>query len=263
MLNPAEHGARDRDEHRVPRRSPATHARAHQCAVRLRPRAPACCGGQRARPRRAPRARAAGRGSRARRCTARRASARRGARRAAPRCAAAGDRPSVASASGARAGRGQRLAARAPRRGSRDSRTRSSSSSSITRRTPARLVGERALVEFGRGSCRASRRAGRRRSPRGPARCARVLSSRQMRLSSDGSTSALRELGAAGDETHDRLRDFLRHELAAGLRCTALSACAPVIRASRIRFCVIDGMMRPSRSRGARGSPRAARSGSR
>ena len=113
------------------------------------------------------------------------------------------------------------------------------------------LVGERALVEFASGSCRANRPAGRPRSPRGPARGARC-SARGRR----GSAATARPRHWPVPSRRRRSARSTRPPPATpgvppGLT-TALSACAPFMRASRIRFCVIEGMMPFTLSRCAR-----------
>ena len=78
-----------------------------------------------------------------------------------------------------------------------------------------------------------------------------LLSSRQIRDSSDGSTSAFgsseppavkRTIAAATSSDTSLPPGFI----------TACSACAPVIRASRIRFWVIEGISAFNPSRWAR-----------
>ena len=80
-------------------------------------------------------------------------------------------------------------------------------------------------------------------------RVSRVLfSSRQIRLRSDGSTSARSSsVPPATKRTIDSATVSLTR-CGAGER-TAATACAPVMRARRMRFCVTDGIcaFRPSR----------------
>ena len=123
---------------------------------------------------------------------------------------------SVASASGRRAGRGERLLQRAPRRGSRGSPDSVSSWSSMTWRTPARLVGERALVELGED------RVARAGEQVGGDLGAALRDARVVELAADERQQRRLDLGvaqlrAAGDEAHDRLGDLLGDEPAAGL----------------------------------------------
>ncbi len=78
-----------------------------------------------------------------------------------------------------------------------------------------------------------------------------LFSSRQMRLSSDGSTSALRSSEPPATKRTIASATSSLTSFPPGF-ITASSACAPVIRASRIRFCVIEGMMPFTLSRCAR-----------
>jgi hypothetical protein len=59
------------------------------------------------------------------------------------------------------------------------------------------------------------------------------------------------ELRAAGHEPHDRRGHLHADECAAG-PVTAVSACGPVMRARRMRFCVTEGIFAFSPSRWAR-----------
>ena len=104
-----------------------------------------------------------------------------------------------------------------------------------------RLVGERALVEFGE-----DRVVRAREQIRGDLGAA-LRDTRVVELAADEAQQrrldfGVAQLRSAGDEAHDRLGDLLGHELAAGLHHRARAPAAPVIRASRIRFCVIDGI---------------------
>ena len=112
------------------------------------------------------------------------------------------------------------------------------------------LVGERALVEFGEDRvARARQQIGRDLAA--PCASRTVLSSRQTRLSSDGSTSAF--ASSAPPATNRTIDSATSCDTRRPPGCmTALSACAPVMRASRMRFCVIEGMMPFTLSRCAR-----------
>ncbi len=114
-----------------------------------------------------------------------------------------------------------------------------------------RLIGERALVELGQdGVVRAGEQVG---GDLGAAlRDARVVELAADQRQQRGLDLGVAQFGAAGDEAHDRLRHFLRRPACRPACSTAASACWPFMRASRMRFCVIDGITPFTLSRCAR-----------
>ena len=78
-----------------------------------------------------------------------------------------------------------------------------------------------------------------------------LLSSRQTRLSSEGSTSALRSSAPPATKRTMASATSCETSFPPGFR-TAASACSPVMRARRMRFWVMEGIVALSPSRCAR-----------